>query len=229
MNYKYINGFKIYSFQSITDFINYVKDKNAILVAMNAEKIMNDNTNLLSIVNSNIAYPDGEGCVLALKQKGLNSVKLAGSKLWIQLIKLNQNKKFYLTGSTNLIINKTVDILKKEFPQLNIVGFRDGFLRDGDKSKLIEDLKLKKPDIIFVAQGSPRQEILMNELIQHYPALYMGLGGSFEVYSGYKKDTPKFLHYLKLEWLYRILIDLKRIKRLPKLLKFIYYLLFRKL
>ena len=196
---------------------------------MNAEKIMNDNTNLLSIVNSNIAYPDGEGCVLALKQKGLNSVKLAGSKLWIQLIKLNQNKKFYLTGSTNLIINKTVDILKKEFPQLNIVGFRDGFLRDGDKSKLIEDLKLKKPDIIFVAQGSPRQEILMNELIQHYPALYMGLGGSFEVYSGYKKDTPKFLHYLKLEWLYRILIDLKRIKRLPKLLKFIYYLLFRKL
>lgn len=229
MNYKYINGFKIYSFQSITDFINYVKDKNAILVAMNAEKIMNDNTNLLSIVNSNIAYPDGEGCVLALKQKGLNAVKLAGSKLWIQLIKFNQNKKFYLTGSTNLIINKTVDSLKKEFPQLNIVGFRDGFLRDGDKSKLIEDLKLKKPDIIFVAQGSPRQEILMNELIQHYPALYMGLGGSFEVYSGYKKDTPKFLHYLKLEWLYRILIDLKRIKRLPKLLKFIYYLLFRKL
>lgn len=229
MNYKYINGFKIYSFQSITDFINYVKDKNAILVAMNAEKIMNDNTNLLSIVNSNIAYPDGEGCVLALKQKGLNAVKLAGSKLWIQLIKLNQNKKFYLTGSTNLIINKTVDSLKKEFPQLNIVGFRDGFLRDGDKSKLIEDLKLKKPDIIFVAQGSPRQEILMNELIQHYPALYMGLGGSFEVYSGYKKDTPKLLHYLKLEWLYRILIDLKRIKRLPKLLKFIYYLLFRKL
>ena len=168
MNYKYINGFKIYSFQSIADFINYVKDKNAILVAMNAEKIMNDNTNLLSIVNANIAYPDGEGCVLALKQKGLNSVKLAGSKLWIQLIKLNQNKKFYLTGSTNLIINKTVDRLKKEFPQLNIVGFRDGFLRGGDKSKLIEDLKLKKPDIIFVAQGSPRQELLMNELIQHY-------------------------------------------------------------
>ncbi len=229
MNYKYINGFKIYSFQSIADFINYVKDKNAILVAMNAEKIMNDNTNLLSIVNANIAYPDGEGCVLALKQKGLNSVKLAGSKLWIQLIKLNQNKKFYLTGSTNLIINKTVDRLKKEFPQLNIVGFRDGFLRGGDKSKLIEDLKLKKPDIIFVAQGSPRQELLMNELIQHYPALYMGLGGSFEVYSGYKKDTPKFLHYLKLEWLYRILIDFKRIKRLPKLLKFIYYLLFKKL
>ena len=229
MNYKYINGFKIYSFQSIIDFINYVKEQNVILVAMNAEKIMNDNTNLLSIVNSNIAYPDGEGCVLALKQKGLNSVKLAGSKLWIQLIKLNQNKKFYLTGSTNLIINKTVNNLKKEFPQLNIVGFRDGFFKDSDKSKLIEELKLKKPDIIFVAQGSPRQELLMNELIQHYPALYMGLGGSFEVYSGYKKDTPKFLNYLKLEWLYRILIDFKRIKRLPKLLKFIYYLLLKKL
>lgn len=230
MNYRLINGFRINSFQSAEDLIENVKNKKKILIAMNAEKIINENQRLKTIINSNISYPDGEGCVMALKQKGLSSAKISGSKLWIKIIsKLQNTHSFYFVGSSEDVINATIRKLRKNFLNLNIVGFRNGFLNESEKMLLIKDLQKKSPDIIFVAQGSPRQEILMDELIKSHPALYMGLGGSFEVYSGKKKDAPRPFVNFKIEWLYRIFLDPLRIKRLPKLFKFGYLFLTKKL
>tara|TARA_B100000427_G_C15496978_1_gene590264 strand:- start:258 stop:950 length:693 start_codon:yes stop_codon:yes gene_type:complete len=230
MNFKFINGFKIYGFLSEIDLINSINNKKVILVAMNAEKIANRNTKVLQIVNENMGYADGEGCVLALKQKGLNSIKIPGSQLWLKLISnFYKTKSFYLIGSKDYVISNTVEKLKKDFQGINILGFRNGYLNDFDISKLIDDLKTKKPDIIFVAQGSPKQEIFMNQLFRNYPAIYMGLGGSFDVYSGNIKNVPNLLYTLKLEWLYRIIKNPKRIKRLPKIINFFFLLVFKKL
>jgi len=230
MNYRLINGFRINGFESGEEFIDYIKDKKKILIAMNAEKIVNQNKKLKAIINSNISYPDGEGCVMALKQKGLRSAKISGSKLWINIIsKFQPSHSFYLIGSSENTISSTIKKLKENYIGLNIVGYRNGFLNESEKLLLIKDLQKKSPDIVFIAQGSPRQEILMDELIKFHPALYMGLGGSFEVYSGRKKDAPKLFVKLKIEWLYRIFLNPSRIKRLPKLFKFVYLFLSKKL
>lgn len=230
MNYKFINGFKVHGYSHEEDFVNDIKEKKIILIAMNAEKIANRNTNLLPIVNENLGYPDGEGCVLALKQKGLSSIKIPGSKFWLNLIsKFHKQKSFYLIGSTDIVIKNTVRILKKDFKKINIVGYRDGYINDLELNNLIDDLKIKKPDIVFVAQGSPRQEFLMSKLFKIHPALYMGLGGSFDVYSGNFSDVPNLIYNLKIEWLYRIFQNPKRILRLPKIFKFLFLLIFRKL
>jgi len=220
--YKIINKYKINAFESKEEFLNKLVNEKRILVAMNAEKIVNNNPLLIDIVNRNIGYPDGFGAVLALRQKGIKSIKIAGSEFWLDIVKrFNQTKSFYLVGSTNEVIIGTVKRLKKEYPNINIVGFQNGFLQEGDKEKLIKDLQQKRPNIVFVAQGTPKQELLMNELINKYPALYMGLGGSFDIYGGEKKRAPIFFLKLQLEWFYRLLQEPTRISRQFALMKFL--------
>jgi UDP-N-acetyl-D-mannosaminouronate:lipid I N-acetyl-D-mannosaminouronosyltransferase len=225
MNFKIIKDYKINAFASKDIFLNEIKDRKQILVAMNAEKIMKNDEKLKKIINDNIGYTDGFGAVLALKAKGLEAIKLPGSELWLDIIqKFEESKTFYFIGSTDKVIKNTVKRLKEDYPKINIVGYRDGFLKENDKEKLIEDLKSLNPDVVFVAQGSPRQEFLMDELINQHKALYMGLGGSFDIYGGDKKRAPKIFLKLELEWLYRLFKEPTRVGRQFALIKFLIFI-----
>ena len=81
--------------------------------------------------------------------------------------------------------------------------------------------------------GSPKQEYIMSILLNKYPALYMGLGGSFDLYCGKAKPVPEWWNKIfKWEGLYRTLNDfynIKRWKRQPPVLKIIYKVIFNKL
>lgn len=230
MNYKTVNHYKIHAFESKEEFLDQIRDAKKILIAMNAEKILKDDERLRKIVNDNIGYPDGIGAVMVLRKKGLDAVKIPGAEFWLDIIdKFKKQKSFYLVGSTSEVIECTIEKLKNEYSDINIVGYRNGFLKEGDKAKLIEDLKDKKPDVVFVAQGSPRQEFLVDELIKVHPALYMGLGGSFDVYCGLKKRAPQLFIDLNLEWLYRLLKEPTRIGRQMVYIKFMIMLKMGKL
>ena len=225
MNYTIIRNYKINAFTSKNIFLENIKDSKKILIAMNAEKIMKKDEKLKNIINNNIAYSDGFGAVLALRAKGLKTVKLPGSELWLDIIqRFGGSKTFYFIGSTNSVIESTVKKLKREFPHIKIIGYQDGFFKDNDKEKLIEKLKTLKPNVVFVAQGSPRQEFLMDELISHHKALYMGLGGSFDIYGGKKRRAPKLFLKLELEWLYRLLKEPTRVGRQFALIKFLIFI-----
>lgn len=225
-----INGIKINSFDSKNEFLEYINDKKNILVAINAEKILKENLKLKNIINSNIGYPDGVGAVMALKQKGLNAIKIPGSEFWLDIINKYQNEKsFYLIGTTTEVIENTVKKLKIEFPNINILGYQNGFINDSQKVELKEKLKVLKPDIVFVAQGTPRQEFLMDELIEIHPAIYMGLGGSFDIYGGEKKRAPKIFLDFNCEWLYRLIKEPTRVGRQLNLIKFLILLKLGKL
>jgi len=227
MNFKIINNYKINAFASKDIFLDYITDSKKILVAMNAEKIMKNDQKLQNIVNNNIAYADGFGAVIALRSKGLKATKIPGSEFWLDIVdRFKTSKKFYLIGATTEVIEGTVARLEKEYLDIEIVGYQNGFLEKDDKDKLIEKLKITKPDIVFVAQGSPRQEFLMDELINIYPALYMGLGGSFDIYGGDKKRAPKFFLKLELEWFYRLLKEPTRVSRQIALFKFLIFISF---
>ena len=225
MKNEIINQYKINAFISKQNFLREIVNEKKILVAMNAEKIIKENRELRDIVNRNIGYPDGVGAVMALKQKGLNTIKIEGSEFWLDIVaSFSSIKRFYLIGSTTEVIEATVKRLKKDFPDINIVGYRDGFFKEKEKEILIKELQNQKPDIVFVAQGSPRQEFLMNELIKKYPALYMGLGGSFDIYGGNKKRAPMLFLRWNLEWLYRLLKEPTRFSRQLALIKFLFLL-----
>lgn len=226
MESRIINGIKCFSPSTRDELIDYALDKKAILVAVNAEKILHATPLSRELINRNIGYPDGIGAVWGLKNKGVNTIKIPGCELWLDIINKHYiNKTFYLIGGKENVINETVSKLKKEFLGIKIMNFRNGFISNNtEKEKLIQDIQKKKPDIIFVAMGSPKQELFMEELSAIFPALYQGLGGSFDVYTGNVKRAPKWWIKNNLEWAYRLIKQPTRIKRQILLIQFLWKL-----
>ncbi|OFX18675.1 MAG: glycosyl transferase [Bacteroidetes bacterium GWA2_31_9] len=222
-----LKNIQAYSFSSRKELIDLAIKEKKILIAINAEKILKKDVELQEIINNNIGYPDGVGAVWALKKKGFKkTIKIPGVELWLDIIKeLHKEKSFYFIGSSDEVISMTVEKLKHDFPDINILNFRNGFIKtEEDKLNLKNDILEKKPDIVFVAMGTPKQEFLMNELLSFHSALYQGLGGSFDVYSGKVKRAPKIFIKLGVEWLYRLLKEPTRIKRQIVLVKFFWLL-----
>lgn len=216
MNYKLINGIRIYAPNSREELINYASAKKKMLIAINAEKILKLPEDLKIIINKNIGYPDGVGAVWALNKKGLNNaVKIPGCELWLDIIKLFETtKSFYLVGGTQDVIVKTINQLKNDFPRINVLNHRNGYMTSlEERNALIEDIQQKKPDYIFVAMGSPKQEQLMLDLQKVHPAVYQGLGGSFDVYTGNIERAPEWWINHNLEWAYRLVKQPTRVRR----------------
>jgi len=221
--YRLINGFRVFGFETSDALIKYVKKSPSILIAANGEKIYSKNTDLKNISLNNVGYADGIGAVYAIRKKGLKkAVRIPGSELWLRLISsLHTDNTFYLIGSTTEVVEEVVKRLQVQFPKIKIVGFRNGYLSSEEEIKNLEhDIQQLKPNVIFVAQGSPRQELLMQRFQNSHKAIYMGLGGSFDVYTGFTKRAPKIFRNYGFEWLYRFLSQPSRIKRYKVLLPF---------
>lgn len=227
-----LNDVEVYPFTSEGDLLTYVERNKGILVAINAEKILHATDQTREIINRNIGYCDGAGAQIALKQKGFkNACKIPGCELWLKIVaRFYKEKSFYLVGGKPQIIEETVDKLRKEFEGINIIGYRDGYFKNNnDQEKLIQDILDKKPDVVFVAMGSPKQELLMEEIQKSHNAIFQGLGGSFDVYTGHVERAPKWWVEHNLEFAYRLIKEPKRIKRQIYLVKYAWWLLIKKL
>lgn len=232
MNSLEINDRKVNIFSSDAELIDYVADRQQILVAINAEKIANRTPQLKDIINRNIGYLDGIGPVLAARRRGFHQAcKIPGCELWLKIVeRFCHSRSFYLLGASPAVIDDVVRRLTADFPGISIAGYHDGYLTtDAVKQTVIDDIVSKKPDIVFVAMGSPRQELLMDELLALHPALYMGLGGSFDVYTGRVKRAPKWWLDHNLEFAYRLIRQPKRIRRQLNSLRFLWMLITNKL
>lgn len=218
------NGVQAYPFSSFDELLDFAIGKNKLLVALNAEKILHATDQTRDIINRNIGYCDGIGAVMALKKHGCKEVvKIPGCELWLKIVERlhKEGKSFYLVGSRQEVIDETVAKLRAEYAGVNIVGYRNGYIQsEAEKQELIADIVQKRPDVVFVAMGSPKQELLMEEIAQRHSAIYQGLGGSFDVYTGHVDRAPKWWVDHNLEFAYRLIRQPSRIKRQIFLLKF---------
>ena len=227
-----LNGVEIFPFDSEQQLLHYVDTHKGILVAINAEKILHATEQTRAIINRNIGYCDGAGAQMALKQKGSkDAYKIPGCELWLKIItRFYKEKTFYLVGGKPQIVNETVEKLCSEYQDIRIVGYRNGYIKtDEEKRRLIDDIVEKKPDVVFVAMGSPKQELLMEEIQQRHRAIFQGLGGSFDVYTGHVQRAPKWWVEHNLEFAYRLIKEPKRIKRQIHLVKYAWWLMKKKL
>lgn len=218
---------EVFPFDNEDSLIEYAYANKGILVAVNALKIANANDVTIPIINNNIAYCDGIGAVYAAHQKGATNVrKIAGCELWLKIIeRYHTSGSFYLVGASPKVHDHVIEKLKHEFKGINIVGHRDGYIKtEADRQALIDDVADKKPDFVFVAMGSPKQEILMADMYKRHQAVYQGLGGSYDVYVGNVPRAPKWWLDHNLEFAYRLLRQPKRLKRNLKYIPFAWWL-----
>lgn len=175
---------------------------------------------------SDLSIPDGVG----LKLGGIKNI-VPGINFMQSLIKMAAEKAFTvgLLGGRIEVAEKTAERLKKTYPGLKISFAESGPVIDSlnrlprSASTSSASLAMTKCDILFVAFGHPKQEYWIAQNLDKIPVkVAMGVGGAFDVISGKLPRAPKWLRSLKLEWLFRLMIQPWRIKRQLALLKYIW-------
>ncbi len=182
-------------------------------------RALRDNNFFQILKEFELKIPDGVGIADELFKRGVKTDTLPGVELGKML--LNQKGvRLFLFGGKEGVVKEAAKRLKDEFLGIEIVGIQSGYnfcIED-----LISDIKKSKPNLVYVCLGTPHQEILINDLFSAHPqAVYIGLGGSFDVYSGNKKRSPMLFRHLKLEWLFRIISEPKRLRQIPEIFYFV--------
>ena len=211
-----IKNVEIYPFHNMDELIAYTELNKKLYLSLNAEIIIRADGEVANIINEHVGYADGFGAVKVLKSKGANNIdRIPGCELWLEIIRrYHSSKSFYLVGATEETIQTTVEKLREMYSGINICGYRNGFIKSEDeRNAVINDVAKKKPDYVFVAMGFPIQEKLMNDMYQRHKAVYLNLGGSFDVFTGKVSRAPKFIQRMGLEWFYRFVTHPSRYKR----------------
>ncbi len=204
-------------------------------VAINPEKVMRarmDSGLMATLLSASFRFADGIGVVWALRNKGAKkAARIPGCEFWIALMKKagELHQPVFLVGAKPAVLNDVHEKLINTF-SVNLVGKQDGFFLDEQQDELIQRIKASSARIVTVAMGSPRQELFIHQCRQDYPdAFYMGVGGTYDVFSGNVKRAPDWACRLNVEWLYRLVSNPSRLGRQVVLLKYLGLLLIKRL
>lgn len=194
-------------------------NKKKFIITVNPEIIMKSYKNIeikeMLLNDNNILVPDGISIIKKAKQYNINiKERITGVDISSKALEIcNKNKKsIYLFGSKKEVLDKLIININQKYPNINIVGFSDGYVED--KDKVMQEIISLSPDLILIALGVPNQELLINKYIEKAKkGVFIGVGGTFDVLSGCKKRAPKLFIKLNLEWMYRIICEPTRLKR----------------
>ena len=224
LGYKVFNGTK-------EEFIKDILKRNkSNIISGNPEILFNglNDEKLNSTFNAEdaIIIPDGVGTVIASKLvKDPVKEKIAGIEVMHEVLlqSVKEGKGIYLLGAEEEVLQSCVKNIKRDIKGINIVGVHNGFFDLNNCEDLINDIKSKNPWAIFVAMGSPRQEKFINLIKDDTNCkVYMGVGGSFDIFAGKLTRAPKWMQKLGLEWVHRVVREPWRIKRLGAIPKFLF-------
>lgn len=208
-----IQGFNVDTF-SFEEALNYI-DKGQI-VTINPEMIQtaSNNQEFANIINNaELVIPDGIGVEIGLKILGNNVRRIAGIEFGRKLIDKFAGYPTAFIGAKPDIVQKAVEKLKTEVPDLNPVYVHDGYFKDD--TAILNELKDCNPKLALIALGSPKQEMFISKAKLLLPeTVFIGLGGSFDVWSGEVKRAPEIYQKMGLEWLYRTVKEPQRFKRI---------------
>lgn len=203
---------------TIDEAIKYANTISGQVITINPEMIENasQNPDFAEIINSaELVIPDGIGVEIGLKILGYNVRRIAGIEFSHRMIEecAKNSQSVALVGAKPQIVEKAKENLEKEISGLYITYAHDGYFSN-DK-EIINELKIRQPRLVLCALGSPKQEEFIIKAKQVLPnALFVGVGGSFDVWSGVVERAPEIYQKLGLEWLYRTVKEPKRFKRI---------------
>ena len=187
------------------------------------------------IVNeADIATPDGMPLVWLGRFKGNKIIQRTyGPDLMLKLCESGQKQgvKHFFYGGAPGVLNQLETRLKNDFSAIHIAGkYSPPFTEQIDTldDGIVQEINRLKPDILWVALGSPKQDFW---IYKHRDKLevpvMLGIGAAFDFLSGAKRQAPRWIQNAGLEWLFRLCCEPRRLWRryLVGNSKFIYYLI----
>lgn len=210
--------------------MDYIEDLDKVnIISGNPEVLFNGLKNSVLQKSFNDEYsliiPDGIGTVIASKllRKPVKE-KIAGIDVVKEvIIKADkEGKSVYFLGATEDVVLKCIKNVKQDYPNLKIAGYHNGFFDLNNCEEIVKNIHESRPWAILVAMGSPRQEVFIEKIKDVTDVkIYMGVGGVFDIFAGNLKRAPKWMISLGVEWLYRVIKEPFRIKRLTSIPKFL--------
>lgn len=144
--------------------------------------------------------------------------RVSGVDLMLELCKEAADKNFsiFLLGGAEGVSGKTARILEDKCAGIKITGVFSGSPYEDDLEIIKEKINAAAPAILFVAFGSPSQELWIAKNLYLFPTvrIAMGVGGAFDMIAGKRKRAPAFMQKIGLEWLARLVQEPRRIKRI---------------
>ncbi len=183
-----------------------------------------DHSLLELIKRADLVTADGEGIVWAGQMAGTPfSERVTGIDLMLRLVEraADEGWKIYLLGAAPGVAEEAAEKLTRRFPKLQVVGTRHGYFRPDEEVNIVQSIRQKAPQLLFVALGAPAQEKWIDRNIEgigHVVAI--GVGGSFDVISGRVDRAPLWMRKFKIEWLGRLISEPSRWRRMLVLPKF---------
>lgn len=236
-----IRGIGILAAKNQTVFLDFLLNENGVrkgkLIAINAEKIIiaEKQSEIRKLLDkAEFKYADGMSIVKSIHKKypHYHDLKrIAGCDLWLALMEKagKLQTPVFLVGGLPDVLQQTAQTLQMKW-HVNVVGRQDGYFNVQQQDDVIAQIKASNAKIITVAMGSPKQEQFMQACQKVYPdALYMGVGGTYDVFTGRVKRAPLAWQKANLEWLYRLLSQPTRWRRQVNLLQYAYYYYMNKL
>lgn len=199
------------------------------VVTLNAEMTMQAerNSSLAKVIQSaELVIPDGAGVVLYLrwllrqKVQRTPGIELA-ERLLQEIGQLPTGTKVFFYGGAPGVAAKASEFWVSQIPGLIVAGSHSGFHSQQQEEQLRQTLTKLQPQVIFVGLGVPRQELWIANNRHLCPqAIWIGVGGSFDIWSGVKTRAPAWLGDNNLEWLYRLYKEPWRWQRMLALPEF---------
>jgi N-acetylglucosaminyldiphosphoundecaprenol N-acetyl-beta-D-mannosaminyltransferase len=194
--------------------------KRLQVVTLNAEMVVaaQQDRELDRIIrHAHLIVPDGAGIVWALRLAGQTVDRLAGIDLAVAALHRAAiaGRPVALLGGKEEVIERVVDMLPMVHPGLKIAAYHNGYLTADNEEAAVESLAKVEPELVLVAMGVPKQEYFIDRWASAFPrAVIIGVGGSFDVWAGISKRAPLTMRRLHLEWLYRLVSEPWRWRRI---------------
>lgn len=172
-----------------------------------------------------LATADGVGILLAARLQGTPlQGRVTGTDLVVDLAQRAAELQWgiFLLGAAPGVAERAAETLRLGVPGVRVVGVWAGSPRADDEADILRRLAVARPDVLLVAYGAPAQELWLARNLAQTPAIIgIGVGGAFDFLAGVKPRAPQVLQRAGLEWLYRLLQEPWRARRMLALPAFV--------
>jgi N-acetylglucosaminyldiphosphoundecaprenol N-acetyl-beta-D-mannosaminyltransferase len=187
-------------------------------MSVNAAKLvaLHDDPTLRGMIAScDLVTADGQSVVWAARLLGSPlPERVAGIDLMERLLAAADSigYRVFILGARRSVLDRALSNLRARYPNLVVAGTRDGYFEDSEALEVCDEIRVARPDILFVAMSSPRKEYFLGEQGESLGVPFaMGVGGSVDVIAGVTRRAPRLLRRLGLEWAYRLAQEPRRL------------------
>lgn len=217
--------------------INMHEQLDEMMAGPGVQSIMTPNPEMVMIAQKNkdlmyalrasdLVIPDGIGLIIASKIQNIGlRERVTGIDTMDKVLQIchEKQKSIFLLGGKPGRAERATENILNQYPGITSAGHYHGYFGEEENDKIIDMINQQRPEVVFVCLGSPRQEIWIHKNRYRLNCkIVMGAGGSVDVYAGEVKRAPEVYQKIGLEWLYRLIQEPTRIKRMSVLPLFLW-------